>query len=372
MHTDPGFPLVVGSGVSIGHRAVLHGCTVEDDVLIGMGAVLLNGSRVGRGSLIAAGAVLLEGTVGPSRLARGRRAREGATRPHPGRAGQRAGQREAVRGAGAHVRGAVALTGPSCFVLSRQRPDLRSISRGRVDGQGRQGSGGRRARGHLRPLQRPARLTRRRRRGVRPHHRHSRMAVDRRPALRPVGRGQQAGPARLHGRGSPTEPWPPARWETSTGRWDSTATHSPMRRSCWDPCPPGHCGPTSLMACPHWPLVHRLGVLSNVDDELFASTRAARLVDPDLALTSQRLQAYKPGRRIYDEARRLVGPMVHIASSARDVRGAIEAGVMVIRLRRPGHELDPEGPTPEFEVDDISELAALLERMSPGWVDRDR
>jgi carbonic anhydrase/acetyltransferase-like protein (isoleucine patch superfamily) len=65
MHTDPGFPLVVGAGVSVGHRAVLHGCTVEDDVLVGMGAVLLNGSRVGRGSLVAAGAVLLEGTEVP-------------------------------------------------------------------------------------------------------------------------------------------------------------------------------------------------------------------------------------------------------------------------------------------------------------------
>ena len=136
---------------------------------------------------------------------------------------------------------------------------------------------------------------------------------------------------------------------------------------------------TLLGSLPAWPLWSdvadglpalasrlRLGLLSNVDDELVASTRAARLVDPDLALTSQRLRAYKPGRRIYDEARRLLGPMVHIASSARDVRGAIEAGVIVIRLRRPGHELDPEGPTPEFEVDDISELAALLERMSPG------
>jgi carbonic anhydrase/acetyltransferase-like protein (isoleucine patch superfamily) len=65
MHTDPGFALVVGAGVSVGHRAVLHGCTVEDDVLVGMGAVLLNGSRVGRGSLVAAGAVLLEGTQVP-------------------------------------------------------------------------------------------------------------------------------------------------------------------------------------------------------------------------------------------------------------------------------------------------------------------
>jgi len=65
MHADPGFPAVVGAGVSVGHRAVVHGCTVEDEVLVGMGAVLLNGCRVGRGSLIAAGAVLLEGTEVP-------------------------------------------------------------------------------------------------------------------------------------------------------------------------------------------------------------------------------------------------------------------------------------------------------------------
>jgi carbonic anhydrase/acetyltransferase-like protein (isoleucine patch superfamily) len=65
-HTDPGFPTTLGARVSVGHRAVLHGCTVADDVLIGMGAVLLNGSRVGPGSLIAAGAVLLEGTEVPA------------------------------------------------------------------------------------------------------------------------------------------------------------------------------------------------------------------------------------------------------------------------------------------------------------------
>ena len=64
-HTDPGFPVVVGSGVSVGHRAVLHGCTVEDDTLIGMGAVVLNGAVVGTGSLVAAGTVVLEGTVIP-------------------------------------------------------------------------------------------------------------------------------------------------------------------------------------------------------------------------------------------------------------------------------------------------------------------
>ena len=61
VHTDTGFPAVVGAGVSVGHRAVLHGCTVEDDCLIGMGAVVLNGAVVGAGSLVAAGAVVTEG-----------------------------------------------------------------------------------------------------------------------------------------------------------------------------------------------------------------------------------------------------------------------------------------------------------------------
>lgn len=71
-HADPGFPLLVGSNVSVGHRAVLHGCTVEDDVLVGMGAIVLNGARIGSGSLIAAGAVVLEGTdVPPGSLVAG-------------------------------------------------------------------------------------------------------------------------------------------------------------------------------------------------------------------------------------------------------------------------------------------------------------
>jgi carbonic anhydrase/acetyltransferase-like protein (isoleucine patch superfamily) len=65
VHADPGFPTVVGSRVSVGHRATLHGCTIEDDVLIGMGAVVLNGARIGHGSLVAAGSVVLEGTVIP-------------------------------------------------------------------------------------------------------------------------------------------------------------------------------------------------------------------------------------------------------------------------------------------------------------------
>ncbi|HTM83331.1 MAG TPA: gamma carbonic anhydrase family protein, partial [Mycobacterium sp.] len=58
IHVDPGFPVRIGSEVSVGHNAVLHGCTVEDGVLIGMGAVILNGAVIGAGSLIAAGALI--------------------------------------------------------------------------------------------------------------------------------------------------------------------------------------------------------------------------------------------------------------------------------------------------------------------------
>jgi carbonic anhydrase/acetyltransferase-like protein (isoleucine patch superfamily) len=72
VHSDPGFPAVVGDGVTVGHRAVVHGCTVEDDCLVGMGAVILNGATVGRGSIIAAGAVVSQGvTVPPGSLVAG-------------------------------------------------------------------------------------------------------------------------------------------------------------------------------------------------------------------------------------------------------------------------------------------------------------
>lgn len=65
VHADPGFATTVGENVTVGHRAVLHGCTIENTALIGMGAILLNGSHIGSGSLIAAGAVVLEGTEIP-------------------------------------------------------------------------------------------------------------------------------------------------------------------------------------------------------------------------------------------------------------------------------------------------------------------
>jgi carbonic anhydrase/acetyltransferase-like protein (isoleucine patch superfamily) len=65
VHADPGVPCLVGNRVTVGHRVILHGCMVEDECLIGMGAILLNNVRVGRGSVIGAGALLLEGTEVP-------------------------------------------------------------------------------------------------------------------------------------------------------------------------------------------------------------------------------------------------------------------------------------------------------------------
>ncbi|MGR8011837.1 gamma carbonic anhydrase family protein [Streptomyces hypolithicus] len=72
VHVDPGFPVTVGARVSVGHNAVLHGCTIEDDVLVGMGATVLNGAHVGEGSLIAAQALVPQGMrVPPGSLVAG-------------------------------------------------------------------------------------------------------------------------------------------------------------------------------------------------------------------------------------------------------------------------------------------------------------
>ena len=65
LHSDPGSPLLVGRGVTIGHRVVLHGARVDDDVLLGMGSVIMNGSHIGTGSIVAAGAVVTPGTTVP-------------------------------------------------------------------------------------------------------------------------------------------------------------------------------------------------------------------------------------------------------------------------------------------------------------------
>ncbi|ALC24550.1 gamma carbonic anhydrase family protein [Streptomyces pristinaespiralis] len=72
VHSDPGFPVTVGERVSVGHNAILHGCTVEDDVLVGMGATVLNGAHIGTGSLIAAQALVPQGMrVPPGSLVAG-------------------------------------------------------------------------------------------------------------------------------------------------------------------------------------------------------------------------------------------------------------------------------------------------------------
>ena len=67
-HTDMGFPLTIGADCTVGHMAMLHGCTVGDGSLIGMGATVLNGAVIGRGALVGAGALVTEGKVIPDHV----------------------------------------------------------------------------------------------------------------------------------------------------------------------------------------------------------------------------------------------------------------------------------------------------------------
>lgn len=64
-HTDMGFPLMIGVNCTIGHKAMLHGCTIGDNSLVGMGATVLNGAKIGKNCLIGAGALITEGKVIP-------------------------------------------------------------------------------------------------------------------------------------------------------------------------------------------------------------------------------------------------------------------------------------------------------------------
>src|SRR5580658_7426452 len=66
LHTDPGFPMVIGANCVIGHNVILHGCVIGDNCLIGMGAILLNGAKIGAGSLVGAGALVTEGKTFPA------------------------------------------------------------------------------------------------------------------------------------------------------------------------------------------------------------------------------------------------------------------------------------------------------------------
>ena len=65
MHSDPGFALTIGKGCTIGHRAILHGCTIGDNTLVGMGAIVLNGARIGNNCLVGAGALVTENKTFP-------------------------------------------------------------------------------------------------------------------------------------------------------------------------------------------------------------------------------------------------------------------------------------------------------------------
>ena len=65
LHTDPGFPMVIGKDCVIGHNVILHGCTIGDNSLVGMGAIMLNGAKVGRNCIVGAGAVITEGKTFP-------------------------------------------------------------------------------------------------------------------------------------------------------------------------------------------------------------------------------------------------------------------------------------------------------------------
>ena len=65
LHADPGVPCTLGARVSVGHRAIVHGATVHDDCIVGMGAVILNGAVVGAGSIVGAGALVREGQAVP-------------------------------------------------------------------------------------------------------------------------------------------------------------------------------------------------------------------------------------------------------------------------------------------------------------------
>jgi 2-haloacid dehalogenase len=102
-----------------------------------------------------------------------------------------------------------------------------------------------------------------------------------------------------------------------------------------------------------------IALLTNIDDDILALTRIG--MDVPHRITSQRAGAFKPSRAIYDLARAELGDdLVHVPASGRDVRGSLQAGLRIVRIVRPGHTIDPAGPRPELEVDDLRELPALL------------
>ena len=103
LHTDMGAPLTVGAGCTVGHHAILHGCTIGDNSLIGMGATVLNHVRIGSNCLVGANALLTQGNTFPDNAHR-RRPRPGGPSPRRGGGGKPALVGEALRGELAAIR----------------------------------------------------------------------------------------------------------------------------------------------------------------------------------------------------------------------------------------------------------------------------
>jgi len=125
--------------------------------------------------------------------------------------------------------------------------------------------------------------------------------------------------------------------------------------------------PDVARGVPHLARAHRVGLLSNIDDAPLARTRLASLpFASDLVITSERVRQYKPTPGLYHAAHTIAGPsFVHVAASARDVRGALQADVDTIRLARPGHDIDPAGPRPTRQVTGLGELTDHLAKGLP-------
>jgi 2-haloacid dehalogenase len=102
-----------------------------------------------------------------------------------------------------------------------------------------------------------------------------------------------------------------------------------------------------------------VALLSNIDDDLLARTNAGFAFER--AVTSQQAHSYKPHVGIYRHAEAVLGtPLLHVPASARDVKGATDAGLEIVRIKRPGNSLGPDSPRPGLEIDDLRDLAGLL------------
>jgi 2-haloacid dehalogenase len=105
----------------------------------------------------------------------------------------------------------------------------------------------------------------------------------------------------------------------------------------------------------HFPVA----LLSNIDDDLLARTDAGFAFER--AVTSQQAQCYKPHEGIYRHAEAVLGtPLLHVPASPRDVKGATDAGLEIVRIKRPGQSFAPDSSRSGPEIDDLRELAGLL------------